>query len=520
MEPSLKRIAVIDAETDPFEYGKRVAPFAWQFYDGVIRRTFWGDDCTNQLLDFLLELSSDGEDYLIYAHNGGKFDFLMPGMLEEFSGQLRIVNGRILEGTLFGHTMRDSYGILPIPLRAYKKDDTDYSWFKRENREKHKKKIIEYLDSDCTYLHELVCGFHKEFGDKLTIGGTALSLLKKWHPFETVGKQFDEKFRPFYFGGRVQCFEKGILDGNFIVIDVNSEYPYVMRDYKHPISRGHSVDNRIGPNSCFIVVEGWNRGAFPVRLENGGIDFTREYGEFFTTIHEFELAIQLGLFKVKRIKRVYNFDKVCSFEDFVNHFYAKRLEAAAAGDEMLKLFYKLILNSAYGKFAQNPDDFMDYQIAPDSEVLEAPWMPCESLLGYTIWQKPALTRTYYNVATAASITGASRSVLMAGLAKAQRPVYCDTDSIICEAFAGKIDPKELGAWKYEGSGTSIAIAGKKLYAMFNDGDCIKQASKGSHISAQEILTVARGGEVLYRQDAPAFKLDGSVQFIERRIRRT
>lgn len=520
METIRPRIGVIDAETDPFEYGKRVAPFAWQFYDGVIRRTFWGDNCTQQLLDFLMELSLEQGEYLIYAHNGGKFDFLMPGMLEEFSGQLRIVNGRILEGTLYGHTMRDSYGILPIPLRAYKKDDTDYSWFKRENREKHKKKIIEYLDSDCTYLHELVVGFHQEFGDKLTIGGTALSLLKKWHPFETVGSQFDEKFRPFYFGGRVQCFEKGIIDGNFIVIDVNSEYPYVMRDYKHPISRGHHVDNRIGPNTCFVVVEGWNRGAFCKRLDSGGIDFTCEHGEFFTTIHEFNSAVDLGLFKVKRIKRVYNFDKVATFEDFVNHFYAKRLEAAAAGDEMHKLFYKLILNSAYGKFAQNPDDFMDYQITPDSEVMDAPWMPVESYLGYIIWAKPAITRTYYNVATAASITGAARSVLMSGISQASRPVYCDTDSIICEGFSGEIDSKKLGAWKFEGKGSRIAIAGKKLYALYDGAECIKQASKGSHISAADIMKVASGEEVLYRQDAPAYKLDGSVQFIERRIRRT
>lgn len=511
-------IAVLDFETDPFKYGRTVRPFACGFYNGSIYKDFWGDDVVEQVLRFLLELGLE-EPHLIYAHNGGKFDFLF--LLHEFSGALRVVNGRVLQGELFGNEMRDSYGILPIPLGAYKKDDIDYEWFERDVRDKHRKAILEYQKSDCIYLYELVSGFHREFGDKLTIGGTALGILQEMHPFEKVTKVFDKTFRDYYFGGRVQCFESGVVHGDFKVYDVNSEYPSVMRNFKHPISLFHRVDNRIGPDTAFILCEGWNKGAFCMRMEDGSIDFTVEYGKFYTTIHEYKAALELGLFKTKKILATHDFDKFTTFKDFVDTYYAKRVKAGEDGDEMRKLFYKLILNSAYGKFAQNPEDFVDYSIYEDGYMPGDPWKLYEQLNGYNIWWKESSSRYgYYNIATAASITGAARSILMRGIAGATRPVYCDTDSIICEALDAEIDPKKLGAWKFEGKGDRMAIAGKKMYALFSNGECIKQASKGARIKPSEIVQVAQGGEILYKQDAPSMKVDGRQVSMQRRIRST
>jgi hypothetical protein len=66
------KLAVIDAETDPFRYGRKPEAFAWGFYDGETYVDFWGADSTLKLMNYIAALR---EPHVIYAHNGGKFDF-------------------------------------------------------------------------------------------------------------------------------------------------------------------------------------------------------------------------------------------------------------------------------------------------------------------------------------------------------------------------------------------------------------------------------------------------------------
>jgi hypothetical protein len=63
----------------------------------------------------------------------------------------------------------------------------------------------------------------------------------------------------------------------------------------------------------------------------------------------------------------------------------------------------------------------------------------------------------------------------ATLSYPDRPIYCDTDSIICEAFGGNLHDTELGGWKIEAEGDYAAIAGKKLYAVFDNGKGAKES---------------------------------------------
>jgi hypothetical protein len=109
---------------------------------------------------------------------------------------------------------------------------------------------------------------------------------------------------------------------------------------------------------------------------------------------------------------------------------------------------------------------------------------------------------------------------------AKRPIYCDTDSIICEGFRGELNDTELGGWKLEAIGDRAAIAGKKLYTIFNTaelhttGKAIKKASKGVNLTPREIVDVCNGKEIIYRNPVPNFHLDGTADFVERRINKT
>lgn len=526
-------LAVIDLETDPFEHARMIYPFVAGFYDGKTFRSYWGDDCVDRLVEYLDSLD---DTYTIYAHNGGRFDYFY--FMNHIERDLRIVNNRIIQAWLGKHELRDSFAIMPFALEKYHKTEIDYSKFTRENREKHRAEIIAYLKDDCTDLFTLVTEFIAEFGNNLTIGGAGMKQLKKFHSFDTGNGIYDARLRKdFYFGGRNQVFKSGIIQGPIRVYDVNSMYSSVMRDYLHPVSTGLYMGTKIDNRTCFLTVEGRNFGAFPVRLKDNSLDFTQEFGTFNTTIHEYKAAMDTGCFITKRIIRTIGFSRRESFGEFVDHFSNKRVQAKIDEDKIHVLFYKYVLNAPYGKFAQNPENYCDWFITEAGEFPKE-WHECDKACDepckrrwtpafisgndYIIWSRPLLQHNYYNVATGASITGAARAVLLRGIHAAIKPYYCDTDSVICHHMDGvEIHHTKLGAWDIEAEGTSAAICGKKLYAIFDaDGKCIKKAHKGARLQGYDILKIAKGGTVESINPVPSFKWDGTHTFTKRKIRST
>lgn len=346
-----KRIAVIDFETDPFKHGRIPAPFAAGFFDGEIYQEFWGDKCAEYLMDFILSLE---DEYIIYAHNGGKFDFFY--LLPWLKNPLKLINGRIVKaGIGEGKELRDSYAIIPIPLKGYQKEEIDYSTFERDKREANKADILFYLAKDCEYLFDLVSAFVSRFGPRLTIGGTAINALKELHPFIPANKSHDEMFRPFYFGGRVQAFKTGELKGAFKIFDVNSMYPSVMKNFKHPTGRGYvtAANPKILPNGdlknfgdrpYFAHITATNRGALPMRLKEG-LNFSVPFGEFFTTSHEIKVALKHRLIDIEKIHAVFVPQNMISFGEFVDKYGAEKVAAKLSGDKIAEIFSKLILNS-------------------------------------------------------------------------------------------------------------------------------------------------------------------------------
>jgi hypothetical protein len=528
----LNRIAVLDLETDPFEYGKLIQPFVAGFYDGETFTSFWSKDCVARLVAMLADAP---EPYTIYAHNGGRFDFFY--LLEYIERELRIVNGRIIQAWLGPHELRDSFAIMPFALESYHKTPIDYDKFKLDRREQFRDEITSYLKDDCKDLYTLCQTFNAEFGNALTIGSASMKQLKKFHTFATGNEIYDAKFRKdFYFGGRNQVFRAGIIRAPIRVYDVNSMYPFVMRDCLHPVSTGIYIDSKVNDQTAFVSVEGRNYGAFPTRNKDNSLDFTRENGIFHTTIHEFNTALETGAFKPRKILKTYGFSRRESFADFVNHFYNARNKARANGDKIRTLFYKFVLNSGYGKFAQNPENYKDWYITEYGEFPKD-WHECTKACveecrdrwtpsfisgnDYIIWSRPLKEHHYFNIATGASITGAARAMLLKGIRAARNPYYCDTDSIVCESLTGvTVSDSDLGAWKIECTGDRAAICGKKLYAIWDGETGVKKAHKGARLTYEDIWKVANGGEVEACNPVPSFKWDGSHSFTKRRIRST
>lgn len=530
MAKKQKRIAVIDFETDPFKYGREPHPFVAGFFDGETYRTFWGKDCAEQLACYL----AWREPLLIYAHNGGKFDFFF--LLDKLQNPIRIINGRITSARFLRiHELRDSYAILPIPLAAYAKDEINYEIFEASERNKseNEKRILAYLKTDCEKLYEIVFAFCERFGRKLTIGGTAIKELRDLHPFPNTSVEHDALIRPFYFGGRVQSFASGIVNAPMKIYDVNSMYPYVMKHFLHPIGERYitiekpevMANGKIrnfsnSGNPFFLHFKGKNHGALATRTKEG-LNFNIERGEFFATSHEIVIGLAHKLITIDIPICAYMPYRATTFDKFVDKFSTEKIAAKKAGDKAQEIFSKLILNSAYGKTGQNPENYFDWQLWREgTDFPPEPWTLYERFKGGGIWRKPIDRLAYYDVAIAASITGAARAVLLDALYRSVKPYYCDTDSIVCADLQGvKLDDFDLGAWKLEGQGNRGAFAGKKLYAIFDGKQCIKMASKGARIVPEEIEQISKGKEIHYLQDAPNFKLSGKVNFIDRHIKK-
>ena len=262
-----RAFATLDCETDPFDGKTKIEPFIWGIYHE------YGYDCfntTEELISFIKD-----KEWIIYAHNGGRFDYIFLLQYLNTDENIMLINGRIAKAKIGVAEIRDSYCILPVPLAALNKDEFDYTKMTKANRHKYMKEIKKYLYNDCFYLYQAIDDFIQNYGNGVTIAGTAMKLwnnMKGGKP-EKTSKTFFEQFKPYYHGGRVECFESGIIKDHIKLYDINSAYPFAM---VHDHAIGNVVINSKSlPHSdkelqrSFITLECEGHGQFPIRTREG-----------------------------------------------------------------------------------------------------------------------------------------------------------------------------------------------------------------------------------------------------------
>lgn len=509
----------LDFETDPFMFGRIPQTFACGIYfpNNGLTKVFWGSNCQREVVAYLRKLPR----CTLYVHNGGKFDFwyLLPYAKPQ---TVKIVNGRLMSFQIGKVRLIDTFPLMPFSLASYKKTEINYEIFEEERRDWHRDEIEKYLMDDCIYLFELVKGFKEVVGERETIAGAAFQQMKKSGiKIEKQNEHHDDKFRPFYFGGRVQAFRTGIFRGPLSIYDINSAYPYAMT-FDHPAGSQyvHTSALPTGGTPYFAVVSCESVGAFPIRAGDGSLDFPAdgEVRKFHVTSWELDAARELNNLKILKVHRCLIPEKTINFTDYVDKYFAMKAEAKKSGDKIKELAFKYLLNSAYGKWGQDPRKFKKYKIEEFGKFVSG-FVPLQDFGSLTLWACDAPDpKGFYDVAVGASITGFVRAMLWRAICASKDVYYCDTDSIICRSSKVSIGP-ELGKWKLEMRPKKLAVAGKKMYAAVG-GDKEKTASKGVRISAAQIFEVARGGVVDWHNDAPSFSFNSlGPRFVSRKVRR-
>lgn len=527
MKKKRREIAAADCETDPFEYGATIEPFIWGiFYEDGTQEVFHDtDDFINSVRD---------KDIIVYAHNGGKFDWhFIAKYINDFS-QVMIINGRLAKFKIGQCEFRDSYSLFPLPLSAYKKDDFDYSKLTKENRAKHMPEITKYLLNDCEYLMELVKDFIDKFGMNLTLASSAMKQWKKISDdVPKTNSTYYETYSRFYYGGRVQPFEYGTIENNNIYMyDINSAYPYAML-FSHAYG-GNIVsaeyDGKIRDKGFYILTAP-SRGFFPYRCpDTNKLLFPDDNMIRKFAVTGWELRLYNRYYQDFEIKGVFLPITYTDFKDYIYKWYELKNNSPKGSTDYL--FAKLMMNSLYGKFGANAAKYKEYEIIPDNMIAAHTFETGKSFSGQ-IGNKALMSnpldeskQRYFDVCTAASITGFVRAYLYEAILKIKenggQVLYCDTDSI---AFIHSKPDKifnigsELGQWSCDGHFKFGAIAGKKLYAFNDFKGKYKTASKGVKLTPKQIINVANGETEIWQSIAPTFSLKKEPYYQSRKVKK-
>lgn len=525
-------IGTLDFETDPFRAGRIPLPFACGiFFSRNDYCIVWESDSKNDFLGRIAKALRRLPRCVLYVHNGGRFDF---HYLLEYAdkGRIEIRNGRVISMRIGKCTLKDSFPLMPFALAEFRKTPINYAIFEKNKRDipRNRREIVSYLLDDCADLLELVTGFRAIVGEKDTIGAAAFHNMKQLGiKINHESEEHDALFRPYFFGGRVQAFERGIFKGPLLSVDCNSAYAEAMRhehpngaDYRH--GKKLPALAKLGPQ--FIRCIATSYGALPLRAKDGSLAFPHGVEtEYAATGWEIKAGLETNTLQIHKLLDVWTPTETITFRAYIEKFFSLRLKAKLGGDLIAALAYKYLLNSGYGKWAQNPRDFREYCLAPYGK--NVPGFDWENDFGaLSLWSKPNYREYgFYDVATGGSITGFQRAVFWRGVCSSKGVIYGDTDGLLCRSTSLPLGDK-LGQWKREHAAdvhvTEARIAGKKLYALKwsrpdKQGNWYKIASKGARLSWGDMLQICRGRSIIWENEAPTFSISGA-HFVRRTIK--
>ncbi len=303
-----------------------------------------------------------------------------------------------------------------------------------------------------------------------------------------LGDSVEDTFcRQGYFGGRVECFWIGKQrEGDFYMVDVNSMYPYVMRDNWYPsVLCGEASDVPLGrleallSEYCLVgeVLLHTDKPVYPLRQKD---KMVFPVGCFTTVLGTEGIRYALAHSHLISVNRLYIFHRDMLFTDWVKGMYARKQKAKQEKDVIGEKIYKLLLNSLYGKFGQmsptvvydeytQDSDFSSQRVFYDDREGQG--------MEYKMFHRHILTKGRHasaksNVAIALHVTEYARFVLWSYIQAAgiENVFYCDTDSLIISqsGYSGlytHIQPLELGKLSLERTGDTLTINAPKDYSL-------------------------------------------------------
>ncbi len=290
--------------------------------------------------------------------------------------------------------------------------------------------------------------------------------------------------RASYYGGRVECFNRNPQRRLITYLDINSMYPFVMRENEYPFQKlrkgqflslaemAELLERRSVTATCYLNARA---SIYPKRI-NDVLCFP--IGRFWTVLSTPEIKLALERNELEAVGDWVSYAHAPLFADYVNDLYALRLNYDLAGNAAFSTMVKLLLNSLYGKFGQRGRRWLlcheTYEHTEDEFVFD-----CQRK-GVALVHRTRFGRVLHELrdeeafdsmpAIAAHVTAYARVYLwrLLEIAGQSHALYCDTDSIFVDKtglknLATSINAKEMGALKVAGSATYAHFIAPKFY---------------------------------------------------------
>jgi len=309
--------------------------------------------------------------------------------------------------------------------------------------------------------------------------------------------------REAYYGGRTECWRIGLLpDVTYTIHDVNSMYPFVMRDGLYPVKLKGAYRGCTVPELTLILKDNEAVARVRVCVDDPIIPLRRDdrpiypVGEFETVLAGPELRLLLERGAVVGASSVAVYERGRPFVRYVKTLYALRKRYEKEGRTLWASLLKLMLNGLYGKFGQLAEEWKTYPNTMGWPVGAYRFtggglkgVNYAICMGEEVWVRVGVSESPTSFpAIAAYVTSYARVQLLRYVeaAGAGNVIYCDTDSVITTP-AGTVnlrpfvDAERLGALKVEYEGRGGEIRSPKDYRI---GE--KTRTKGLSTAAVEV----------------------------------
>lgn len=286
--------------------------------------------------------------------------------------------------------------------------------------------------------------------------------------------------------------------------DVNSEYPFAMasiqdlvgRPFRKPLTEYMAMDpkekekyeaiymltyvsGKVKPNYIGIWYDPFKQDYVDVIDEHGlHLIYERELDEMQKWYNSFE-------FQCEEVILVKRGDK--SYLPFVMKNYEEKANAKKNGNKVLQAFYKLLLNSSYGKLAERIERVKGhYELNEETGAIH-----------FVRDEVEQCEATSMSVLVGALVTCVARCYILSKIREVckgkikQNFVYIDTDSIHCFCDYDKADAYTLGGLKLEAVCEAVKYIAPKTYVdietVAKDGtvdySALELHSKGINVQA-------------------------------------
>ena len=305
------------------------------------------------------------------------------------------------------------------------------------------RELVEYNELDCVILWKAIDAFETaliSIGGELmmTLASCAMRLFRRKflkREIHTV-PEVNLAARSAYFGSRVEVFNRHASDGYYY--DINSSFPYAMTQ---PSPGNVIAMNRKVPTHedalymAEVEVEVKDDYFPPLPYRHDGSVFfpTGKWSGWFNQV-DLQLLEECGG-RILRFGRVIHFEPFTDLADYATTLYEKRRTGTT---DFEKTVYKLLLNSLYGKFAENTSKQQLLINPPYTTCPHYPAHPpklddpresaCMTQLMPGIWLlENEVEIPHECVPISAQITARARANLYHHMKQCDTFHYCDTD---------------------------------------------------------------------------------------------